>query len=87
MPHHASAAKRVITSERSRQRNAAVKTRIRAAIKSVRQASDKAAAQQALRGVVSVLDRAAAKGIITRQTASRHKSRLARHLQRMSATA
>lgn len=87
MPRHKSAAKRVVTNERSRARNVAIRTRMRAAVKSVRQAADKTSGQNALRTATSVLDRAVAKGVITRATASRYKSRLALHLQRMAATA
>ena len=87
MPRHKSAAKRVVTNERSRQRNVAIRTRMRAAVKSVRQATDRTSGQKALRTATSVLDRAVAKGVITRSTASRYKSRLALHLQRMAATA
>jgi small subunit ribosomal protein S20 len=87
MPRHKSAAKRVITNEKSRQRNAAAMSRIRAAIKSVRQAPDRARAAAALKQAASILDRAVAKGVLKRPTASRHKSRLALHVQRFPASA
>ena len=78
MPHHKSAAKRVITNEKARRRNVALRTRMRAAIKAVREATTRAQAQTAYRLAVSVLDRTAAKGTIKRETASRNKARLAR---------
>ncbi len=77
MPHHKSAAKRVITNEKSRQRNIAARTRMRSALKAVRASSSATEAEQAYRLAASVLDRTAAKGIIKKETANRHKARLA----------
>lgn len=84
MPHHKSAAKRVITNERARQRNVAMKARVRGAVKAVRQATDPGAAAGALRDAASILDRAVAKGILKRPAADRHKSRLALHVRKLS---
>ncbi|MBI1798198.1 MAG: 30S ribosomal protein S20 [Candidatus Eisenbacteria bacterium] len=78
MPHHKSAAKRVITNEKSRHRNAAARTRMRSVVKTVRSASSRNQAQAAYRAACSVLDRTAARGIIKKETASRQKARLAR---------
>ena len=78
MPHHKSAAKRVITHEKSRRRNVSLRTRMRAALKAVREAGTRAKADAAYQQAVSILDRTAAKGVIKKETASRHKSRLAR---------
>lgn len=85
MPHHKSAAKRVITNEKSRRRNVALRSRMRAAIKAVREAKTRADAQAAYRDAVSVLDRTASRGVIKRETASRHKGRLARYAASLSA--
>jgi small subunit ribosomal protein S20 len=84
MPHHKSAAKRVITNEKARRRNLASRSRMRAAVKAVRQATSRADAQQAYRAAVAVLDRTAAKGVIKKETASRQKSRLARFAAKLS---
>ena len=78
MPHHKSAAKRVITNEKRRQRNISGRSRVRSAIKSVLAATSRDEAQDAYRKASSVLDRIAAKGIIKKETADRRKSRLAR---------
>ena len=78
MPHHKSAAKRVITNEKSRQRNIAFRSRMRSALKSIRSATNKSEADTAYRAATSILDRTAAKGIIKKETANRHKARLAR---------
>ena len=56
MPHHKSAAKRVITNEKSRQRNIAARTRMRSALKAVRTATSGTEADQAYRLAASVLD-------------------------------
>ncbi len=85
MPHHKSAAKRVITNEKDRQRNIAARTRMRSALRALRAASTQAKGAEAYREVVSVLDRTAAKGVIKKETASRHKSRLARFVSRLPA--
>jgi small subunit ribosomal protein S20 len=78
MPHHKSAAKRVITNEKARLRNIAARTRMRSAIRAVRQATQRVEAETAYQKAVAILDRTAAKGIIKRETASRHKARLAK---------
>jgi len=78
MPHHKSAAKRVLTNEKARTRNLALRSRMRSALKAVREASNRGQAEQAYRAAVSILDRTVAKGVIKKETASRHKARLAR---------
>ena len=78
MPHHKSAAKRVITNEKSRQRNIALRSRMRSALKAVRSSTSRDQAAAAYRDAVAVLDRTVAKGVIKKETASRHKARLAR---------
>lgn len=85
MPHHKSAAKRVITNEKSRARNIAARSRMRSAIRLVRAATRRADADAAYRAAVSVLDRTAAKGIIKKETASRQKARLAMFAARLPA--
>jgi small subunit ribosomal protein S20 len=85
MPHHKSAAKRVITNAKSRDRNIAATSRMRSAIKSVRASATKSAGEAALKATVSVLDRTASKGIIKRETASRHKARLAKFVAKLPA--
>jgi small subunit ribosomal protein S20 len=78
MPHHKSAEKRVRTNELARQRNVALRSRMRASLKTVREATTRAQAQAAYREASAVLDRTAAKGVIRKETASRHKGRLAK---------
>ena len=85
MPHHKSAAKRVITNAKAQRRNIALRTRMRAAVRTVRAATTRTAGEAAYRQAVAVLDRTVAKGVIKRATASRHKSRLARFARTLSA--
>ena len=85
MPHHKSAAKRVITNDKDRRRNITYRSRMRSALKSMRAAGNRAEAETAYRAVTSVLDRTAAKGIIKRETANRHKARLARFAAKFTA--
>ncbi len=85
MPHHKSAAKRVLTNEKARRRNVALRSRMRAAVKAVREATTRVEAQAAYRNAVSILDRTADKGVIKRETANRHKGRLARFAASRSA--
>lgn len=85
MPHHKSAAKRVITNEKSRGRNIAARSRMRSVLKTVRAAGTRAEALAACRNASSVLDRTVAKGIIKKETASRHKARLARFAAKLPA--
>ena len=85
MPHHKSAAKRVITNEKARLRNIAARSRMRSAIKAVRDAKTGTAAKTAYTSAVAILDRTAAKGIIKKETANRHKARLAKFAAKLSA--
>ena len=85
MPHHKSAAKRVRTNEKARQSNLAAKSRVRSALRKVRESAKLADGQARLLDAVSVLDRAAQKGIIHRTTASRQKSRLTLFVNKLPA--
>ena len=76
--------KRHRQSEKARERNKAVRTRVKNSIKQVRsaiQARDKEQARAALQNANSVLDRAASKGVIHRRKAARRMSRLSRQVE------
>ena len=80
MANTASSRKSARTSEIRRRRNASLSSTMRTAIKNVKKAvttGDKAAAAAALTASMSKIDRTAAKGVIHRNAAARHKSRLA----------
>ena len=85
MPNTASAKKRLKQNVTRRARNRAVKSTIRTQIKKVIAAvsgGDLAAAEQAYRQTARLLDRAGARNIIHRNTASRQKSRLQRLIKK-----
>ena len=79
MANHFSALKRARQTETKTARNRANKSRLRGALRSLRQAiakGDKDAAQGAYRATVSVVDKGVQKGVIHKNTASRYKGRL-----------
>ncbi|OGL58673.1 MAG: 30S ribosomal protein S20 [Candidatus Tectomicrobia bacterium RIFCSPLOWO2_12_FULL_69_37] len=81
-----SAKKRHRQSLGRRARNRAVRTRLRSAVKKVLTAvAEKGDAASALRGAVKLLDKAAARGVIHRNNASRKAARLARRIHKESA--
>ena len=84
MPHHKSTAKRVRTNKRDQERNVAVRSQIRTAIRRVREQSDTKEAPEVLREAHSTLDNAVRKGITHRRTADRRKSRLAKLVNKSS---
>jgi len=80
MANTASSRKSAKTSEIRRKRNASLSSTMRTSIKNVKKAvagGDKTAAAAALTDSMSKIDRTAAKGVIHRNAAARHKSRLA----------
>ena len=85
MPHHKSAAKRMLTNEVARQRNIAARKRMRTAVKAVLAATTRPAALEAYRTATAVLDRTASKGVIKKETANRRKARLARFAHKLPA--
>lgn len=79
MANTAQARKRARQNAARRQHNTALRSQYRTAVKKVRkavQAGDKAAAQAAFQVSMSVIDRIADKGIVHKNKAARHKSRL-----------
>ena len=69
--------KRIITAEKARQRNKAVRSELKTYVKKVRaavEACDAEAAQAAANAACKKLDKAAAKGIIHKNQAAKRKS-------------
>jgi len=69
--------KRILTNEKARMRNKAVKSSLKTAIKRVETAvaaGDKAAAQDAARQATRALDKAASAGVIHKNQAANRKS-------------
>jgi small subunit ribosomal protein S20 len=85
MPNIDSAKKRVVQSEKRRQNNMARKSSIKTAIKKVIDALNTNAVDQAkelLRAVEAQLSRAASKGVVHKNAASRKVSRLANRVKK-----
>jgi small subunit ribosomal protein S20 len=79
-----SARKRARQSEKNRRQNTGQRSHVRTAIKSVLKAlatGDKAAAQAAFKAAVPAIDRSVAKGLMNKNKAARHKSRLNAHVK------
>lgn len=81
-----SAKKRILVNQKKAERNKAIKSATKTAIKKVRAAieqGDKEAAKAALLGATSAIDRAATKGVYHKNTASRKISRLSLAVNKM----
>ena len=78
MPNSKQARKRMITSERSRLANKALRTRMKSAIKTVRQAESPESAKGALAEAMRRVDKCAKKNVIHANTAARIKRELSR---------
>jgi small subunit ribosomal protein S20 len=88
MANHFSALKRARQTETKTTRNRANKSRLRSALRSLREAiakGDKAAAQTAYSATVSVVDKGVQKGILHKNTASRYKGRLSARVKAIAA--
>ncbi len=81
MANTRSAEKRNRQSQKRRARNQAVRTRVKSAVKKVRETlegGEQAAAQEAFKVAARVIDQASSKGVVHRNTAARKISRLAK---------
>ncbi|WJW75102.1 30S ribosomal protein S20 [Thiohalobacter sp. IOR34] len=88
MANSAQAKKRARQSERRRQHNASLRSKMRTYIKNVVKAiatGDAEKARAAYQAAVPVIDNMAGKGLIHKNKAARHKSRLNQHLRKLSA--
>ncbi len=87
MANSAQARKRARQAEKRRQRNASSRSMMRTYIKKVLhaiEAGDKTLASDAYGKAVSLLDRAANKGLIHKNKAARHKSRINARISAMA---
>ena len=78
--------KRILTNEKSRQRNKSVRSAVRTEIRKFREAvaaGDKAAAEKQLRVASRALDKSVSKGVFHRNSAANKKSNMARALNKM----
>ncbi len=84
MANSLSARKRVRQSEKSRLLNASQRSHVRTSIKRVLaaiEAGDRSAAEAAYKTAVPAIDRSVSKGLMHRNKAARHKSRLNKHIR------
>lgn len=78
--------KRILTNEKARRRNQAVRSAVRTEIRKFREAvaaGDKAAAEAQLRVASRALDKSVTKGVFHRNNAANKKSRMAKALHKM----
>ncbi len=82
-----SAKKRILVNQTKADRNKAIKSGVKTAVKKVSAAietGDKAAANEALLAATTAIDKAASKGVYHKNTASRKVSRLAKAVNQMA---
>ena len=87
MAHHKDAIKRIRQTVKRTERNKSIKTYYRGQIKDVKAAvaaGKKEDAQTALAKALRAIDRAVAKNVLQRNTASRYKSRLSKSVAGLS---
>lgn len=87
MANSVQAKKRIRIAEDARQRNMALRSRVRTFIKKTLKAiasGDQALAQSAYREAQPVIDSMVNKGILAKNTAARHKSRLVARIRTMA---
>lgn len=88
MANTAQAKKRVRQAEKHRQHNASMRSMVRSYIKKVVLAiegKNPQEAEKAYHEAVPMIDRMASKGIIHKNKAARHKSRLLAHIRKLAA--
>ncbi|HGB7550490.1 TPA: 30S ribosomal protein S20 [Salmonella enterica subsp. enterica serovar Typhi] len=79
-----SAKKRAVQSEKARKHNASRRSMMRTFIKKVYEAGDKAAALKAFNEMQPIVDRQAAKGLIHKNKAARHKANLTAQINKLA---
>ena len=88
MPNHVSAEKRDRQTAKRNAINSTNRTKLRTAIKKLRAAianKNASSAQELLPPTISAIDKAIQKGVIHRNAAARHKSRLTSHVNALAA--
>lgn len=85
MPTIKSAEKRRRQSEKRREHNKSIRSRIRTKTRRLMETGSVEEAEERLQELYALLDRAAAKGVLHENKAARDKSRLARHVEGLKA--
>ena len=83
MATHKSAEKRIRVSARRQVVNKAAESRIKSSVKKVLATSNKEEAEKLYKEAVSILDKGTLKGLIKKNTASRKKAMITRHLNKL----
>ena len=84
MDRHPQQIKRERQDKSRRDKNIADKSKLRSAIKNVLTSSKKDEAEKLYKEAVSIIDKAAGKGLIKKNTAALRKSRITRHLNSLA---
>ena len=84
MDRHPQQIKRERQDKKRRQNNVSRMSELKTSIKKVLSTNDNKKAQEIYRDTVKQIDKAASKGLIKKNTASRRKSRITRHLNSLS---
>ena len=84
MDRHLQQIKRERQDKSRRDKNIADKSKLRSAVKNVLTSSKKDEAEKLYKEAVSIIDKAAGKGLIKKNTASRRKSLITRHLNSLA---
>ena len=82
-----SAKKRILTAEANRQRNVAIKSEIKTALKAalaLAEGDDKDALNASISHVYKLCDKAVSKGVLHKNTAARKKSRLVLAIKKLA---
>jgi len=83
MATHKSAKKRIRTNDRKRVINQQGATRIKSSVKKVLATTNKEEAEKLYKEAIGILDKGTTKGLIKKNTASRQKSNITRHLNKL----
>ena len=84
MDRHPQQRKRERQDKKRRLNNVALMSKLKTSIKKILSMSDQKEAKTLYRNTVKQIDKAASKGLIKKNTASRRKSRITRHLNSIS---
>lgn len=84
MPQHKSSIKRVRQDKKKRLHNRTLRSKMRTLYKSVLRTETKEEGESALKEAVSYIDRMAVKGIVHKNNAANKKSRLVKHVNKLS---
>jgi small subunit ribosomal protein S20 len=83
MATHKSAKKRIRTNDRKRVINQQGATRIKSSVKKVLATTNKEEAEKLYKEAIGILDKGTTKGLIKKNTASRKKSSITKHLNNL----